>query len=170
MVLDLLASREGVAWERSGPAALTGSWNPEGQRALLIKPLAYMNRSGEVLGPLMEAYGVRASSLVVVHDDLDLPFGRLKLKRGGGSGGHRGVDSILGEVVDDRFLRVKMGIGRPPPGMGAEDYVLMPFREEEAGDPLAALVGRGADAVACAVREGASRAMNHYNVRRVETE
>jgi PTH1 family peptidyl-tRNA hydrolase len=107
---------------------------------------------------------VLAESVIVVHDDMDLPFETMKLKKGGGSGGHRGVESILWELDSDCFLRVKMGIGRPEADEQPEDYVLGAFPDEQA-ERLPEFLKRGAEALECILEQGIDRAMNLFNTR-----
>jgi PTH1 family peptidyl-tRNA hydrolase len=123
-----------------------------------------MNRSGEVIGRVVDEAEVPTESVIVVHDDMDLPFETMKLKKGGGAGGHRGIESILWELDSDRFLRVKMGIGRPEAYEPPEDYVLGTFPDEQA-ERLPAFLERGAEALECILERGIDRAMNLYNTR-----
>jgi PTH1 family peptidyl-tRNA hydrolase len=123
-----------------------------------------MNRSGEVVGEIFEESRASIESLIVVHDDMDLPFETMKLKRGGGSGGHKGIESILEEIGSDRFLRVKMGIGRPEAEQESEDYVLGAFPDEQA-ERLPQFLVRGVEALECILTQGIDRAMNLFNTR-----
>ena len=141
-----------------------GRGSSAGQELILVKPLSYMNNSGEVVSALVGRSGMACSSVLVVHDDMDLPFGRLKIKKGGGSGGHKGVDSVQRELDFDDFLRVKMGIGRPEEVLSPEDYVLSPFYADQT-DNLTEFLERGSEAVMSIVEEGADRAMNRFNKR-----
>jgi PTH1 family peptidyl-tRNA hydrolase len=164
LVLDRFACRQKSAWKEQKGFATVGSHLVGDTRILLVKPQTYMNRSGEVIREILDASGVPTESLIVVHDDMDLPFETMKLKRGGGSGGHRGIESILCELGSDRFLRVKLGIGRPRAGEQPEDYVLGRFPDEqEARLPL--FLERGAEALECVLEEGIDRAMNRFNTR-----
>lgn len=163
-VLDLFASRQKCPWEERKRPAIIG-WHDLGHtRLLLVKPQTYMNRSGEVIGRLVDEADVPIDSVIVVHDDMDLPFETLKLKKGGGAGGHRGIESILWELDSDRFLRVKMGIGRPEADERPEDYVLGAFPDEQE-DRLPAFLAQGAGALECILERGIDRAMNLYNTR-----
>lgn len=169
LVLDVLASRRRIPWRERKGFVTIGSQAWRGTRILLVKPQTYMNRSGRAVAAMLEEARATAESLVVVHDDMDLSFEAMKLKRGGGSGGHRGVESILEELGSDRFLRVKMGIGRPAAEQESEDYVLGAFSAEEAAR-LQALLVRGADALECVIEQGVDRAMNLFNTRIREAE
>ncbi len=164
LVLDLFASRQKSPWEERKGLAAIGSHVSGDSRILLVKPQTYMNRSGEVIGRLLEESLVPTESLIVVHDDMDLPFEAMKLKMGGGSGGHKGIESILWELGCDRFLRVKMGIGRPKAEERPEDYVLGAFPDEQAAR-LPRFLVRGAEALECILENGIDRAMNLFNTR-----
>jgi len=162
LVLDALASRFRIGWKERKQVALVGTGNIGGEEVLLVKPQTYMNNSGEVVGPLLRKKGLGAGGLIVVHDDLDLPFGRVKIKDGGGAGGHKGILSIQQVLSDGAFLRVKIGIGRPEGDQPADQFVLSRFREEEA-ERLQDVLEQGAEAVACVLREGPGRAMNRFH-------
>jgi peptidyl-tRNA hydrolase, PTH1 family len=127
--------------------------NPGAQEVTLLKPTTFMNNSGSALS------GHGAEDLIVVHDDLDLPEGDVRVKVGGGAGGHNGLRSITQRLGAD-FVRVRVGIGRSPPGMSTTDYVLGKM------DPAVRdAIPRAADAVEAVVEEGAQAAMNRFNVR-----
>ncbi len=164
LVLDELAARQRIRWKERKNVAFLGSGSVSGEEVLLIKPQTYMNNSGQVVAPMMRKKGRPAESLIVVHDDLDLPFGRLKIREGGGAGGHKGILSIQQMLGAKEFLRVKIGIGRPPAEQPSENYVLSRFRKDEV-EPLQALLERGAEAVECILREGTERAMNRFHRR-----
>jgi PTH1 family peptidyl-tRNA hydrolase len=165
LVVDELERRAGaVAW-RSKFGAQLGEASLEGARVLLCKPQEYMNLSGQAVARAATFWKVPAAETVVVHDELDLPFGRLKLGTGGGPGGHNGVRSIIASSVGADFVRVRVGIGRPPPGHDAADYVLAHFSKVEQKD-VPALVAEAADAVEAIVASGLVAAMNRYNVKK----
>jgi len=133
-----------------------------GQEVLLAQPQTFMNRSGAALRRLVERTGLPADRVLVVHDDLDLPFGRLRVRLGGGTGGHNGVRSVVEELGTGDFLRLKIGIDRPA-GMGdAADYVLSLFSPDEQA-VLEPLLGRAVDAVESILVEGPARAMNRFH-------
>jgi len=164
LILDLFASRQKCPWEERKRFATIGSHVLDEPEILLVKPQTYMNRSGEVVGRILDESGVPTESVIVVHDDMDLPFETMKIKKGGGAGGHRGIESILWELGSDRFLRVKMGIGRPEAGEQPEDYVLGAFPDEQA-ERLPQFLVRGAEALECILEQGIDRAMNLFNTR-----
>jgi len=131
----------------------------ENEQVLLVEPQMYMNMSGEALSQLQPP--VSAAELIVIHDDLDLACGRLRIKRGGGSGGHRGIDSIV-ERYGTEFVRVRIGVGRPRAGEDPAEHVLSPFADDE-HDSIAAAAKRAADAVQCVLKYGVEVTMNRFN-------
>ena len=160
MVVDELARRADVALRcgglyRAGEARLGDAY------AILAEPLTFMNESGIAVCRLLQEHGLPAAQLLVVHDDVDLPFGRLRLRPGGSAAGHRGVLSIIAALGTDRFARLRVGIGRPQRG-SVRDYVLSPFTSEEE-QVLPLLVDRACDAVMTFLHEGIEKAMSVYN-------
>jgi PTH1 family peptidyl-tRNA hydrolase len=123
--------------------------------------MTLMNRSGDAVKKALHFFQVGMEDLIVIHDDLDLPFGRMRFKQRGGDGGHQGVRSIVESVGKNTFLRLKVGIGRPPRGMDPADYVLTPFDEIQFSD-LVQIVSRAAEALKVLVLEGLGTAMNRY--------
>ncbi len=132
-----------------------------GEHIALIEPQMYMNVSGPALA--RSGQTIEAKRLIVIHDDLDLEPGDVRVKCGGGTAGHHGLDSIV-ECYGRDFVRVRVGVGRPPRGEAGVDYVLSKFDEQE-HDRLATAIGRAADAVECVIRQGEQAAMNTFNVR-----
>ncbi len=130
--------------------------------AILARPRAFMNESGGPVAGLLRYFRVPVEQLVVVHDELDLPFGSLRLKQGGGDNGHNGLRSLRRSLGAGDFLRVRLGIGRPPGRMDPADYVLRAFTGAEQRD-LGVNVERAADAVEALVAEGLTRAQNDFN-------
>jgi PTH1 family peptidyl-tRNA hydrolase len=131
------------------------------QDVVLLKPLSYMNLSGEAVRKIANAFSSEMEDLIVIHDDLDLALGRLRFKRKGGDGGHQGVRSIIEAMGGNSFLRLKVGIGRPPKGVEPADYVLSSFDEEEEPEIHSAL-SRAAEAVEVILSEGVDAAMNLF--------
>jgi PTH1 family peptidyl-tRNA hydrolase len=162
MVLDRLSDKSGVAIDKEKGAALIGEWNRGGEKVLLVKPQTYMNLSGQALAVLFRYHPVEAEDVVVVHDDLDLPFGRIRIRQQGGTGGHRGMISVAGVLGERPFCRLRIGIGRPPPAIDPADFVLQRFTPEEAAR-LPEIAGRAADAVECLLDEGTRQAMEKFN-------
>lgn len=161
-VVDELERRHGPVVFRTKLGAAVGEAKLGGERVLLCKPMEFMNVSGEAVGRVAGFWKIRPSETIVVYDDIDLPFGRLKLAGAGGHGGHNGVRSIIGSLGAPDFLRVRFGVGRPPGGHDAANYVLAPFsRTEEASLPQ--LTRAAADAVEATVAHGLTAAMNRFN-------
>jgi PTH1 family peptidyl-tRNA hydrolase len=133
-----------------------------GAPVVLAKPRAYMNESGGPIVAVSRFYKVPVDRLTVVHDDLDLPFGTLRLKRGGGDGGHNGLRSATAALGSREYARVRFGIGRPPGRQDPADYVLRDFSAAERKD-LGYLVDRAADAVEALLSEGLEAAQNAFN-------
>lgn len=160
MVVDLLAQRIGAAFKvhkRSGAEAATGRLG--GRSVVLAKPRCYMNESGRQVGPLAKFYSVPPGDLIVIHDDLDLDFGRVRLKLGGGEGGHNGLRSIANAVSTKDFHRVRIGIGRPPGRKDAAKFVLEAFTAAERTD-LGVIYQQAADATELLIELGLEPAQN----------
>ncbi|MEE8109908.1 MAG: aminoacyl-tRNA hydrolase [bacterium] len=130
-VLDEMAARLGATFRDAGHCSLAGNGSLYGRRLYLAKPLRYMNRSGPAVRGLMKEYALGPEDLLVVHDDLDIDFGRVRLKRRGGDGGHRGLRSIIEALGTGEFARIRVGIGRGMERGSEEDYVLSPFTADE---------------------------------------
>lgn len=142
--------------------ALTAEGRLAGQRVVLGKPMTYMNRSGDAVAGLLSFFRIPVDRLVVVHDELDLPLDSLRLKAGGGAGGHNGLKSISASVGTVDYARVRVGIGRPPGRMDPAAYVLRRFSAEERKAADLA-VQRASDAVEVLVSEGLAKAQNGFN-------
>ncbi|MCL1926646.1 MAG: aminoacyl-tRNA hydrolase [Syntrophorhabdaceae bacterium] len=163
LAVDRIASELGAQWRISGDAARTDC-DLEGRRVVLVKPLTFMNLSGFAVAPLFRKRAEEPEDLVVVHDDLDLSAGTVRLKRGGGAGGHNGLKSLSVELGTTDFLRIRIGIGRPSAGMDPADYVLAP------PDAAARIIFE--EAVAAAVKAagdiaglGFDKAMTRWNMK-----
>jgi peptidyl-tRNA hydrolase, PTH1 family len=162
MVVDLLAARSGASLARAASGLLASDAVLAERAIVLAKPTSYMNRSGEPVAALCEARGIVASELLVVHDELDLPYGRVKLKRGGGTAGHRGLVSIAESLATTDFPRLRIGIGRPSRGVEVADFVLTEFAAAERAD-LPAVLDRAIEACAFWLELGLAAAMNRVN-------
>jgi|UniRef100_A0A7C3WJN0 PTH1 family peptidyl-tRNA hydrolase len=162
LVVTALAENWRISLKNQKLDALWGQGRVNREPVILAKPLTYMNLSGRAVANLLNYWKLLPADLIVIHDDLDVPFGRLKLVFGGGAGGHRGVLSIMNALDTAQFYRVKLGIGRPPAGMTAEAYVLQPFGPEEFQDAIA-LVQKAAQAVQVLVTEGLAAAQNRFH-------
>jgi len=164
-VIELLAQRHGARLRKSKERALVDEVRVDGKRLALAVPTTYMNDSGQAVAPLARRFGVTPDHLVIVHDELDLEPAVLRVKVGGGLAGHNGLRSIKQHLHDDSFVRVRIGVGKPPGGKerGA-NHVLgrMPSKQREEYDVA---VQEAADAVELIVTEGVDAAMRRYNVR-----
>ena len=161
-VVDRVARQQGIQFKRRQGKAQIGEGRLGTKRVVLAKPLTYMNKSGIAVKRLVKALGVPLDHLVVVHDDLDLACGRMKMKEKGGHGGHKGVQSIIEELGSADFLRVKIGIGKPPDPEEGADYVLSPFATDERA-LVKESVEQAAAAIEAIVVSGKEKAMNKYN-------
>jgi peptidyl-tRNA hydrolase, PTH1 family len=163
LVVDELAGRLSGKWRRS---LRFHAWMSEGtlggMRALLVKPLTYMNESGDAVGRILRYRGAEPDRLAVVLDDADLPLGRLRIRARGSSGGHRGLLSIIQAVGSEDFVRIRVGIGRETDGRGLVDYVLASFSPEER-EIVDGAIERAAEAVVCVMESGVEAAMNAFN-------
>jgi PTH1 family peptidyl-tRNA hydrolase len=161
MTVDELAGRWGATAWREKFSALVAEYRGA-ETVLLVKPQTYMNLSGQAVAAFVRFYKLNVDDVIVVYDDIDLPAGRLRLRPGGGAGGHRGIESLFDHLGSDAFARVRIGVGRPPEYMEAADYVLSRFSPEE--QPLMAeAVKRAADAVEAVLKVGLAKAANEYN-------
>ncbi|HEX3604381.1 MAG TPA: aminoacyl-tRNA hydrolase [Candidatus Dormibacteraeota bacterium] len=146
---------------KEGPAKIRDG-AVDGLELVLARPTTYMNLSGRAGRHLTSKLGIPPEDVIVVHDDMDLPLGRLRLRRGGSAGGQRGVRHLIDSWQTQDFMRVRVGISRPPPGIDPVDWVLMSFDGDER-ERLPGIIDRAADAVVAIVREGLEPAMNLYN-------
>jgi len=160
LVVDELARRHGARVRDRAAKSLTGRIRLGERELVLAKPQTMMNLSGLAAKALSAKYSVPLERTLVVHDDLDLPFGRLRIRTGGSSAGNHGIDSVIESFGTKDFIRFRVGIGRPP-GDGV-DYVLSPFTPEERAQVFAIVV-RAADAVLFTVEHGLDRAMTEFN-------
>ncbi|MFD7441035.1 aminoacyl-tRNA hydrolase [Streptomyces sp. NPDC059909] len=167
MVADLLAERIGGKFKRATKAQAQvvegriGAPGPASRRVILAKPMSYMNLSGGPVTALRDFYKVPTANIVAIHDELDIDYGTLRLKLGGGDNGHNGLKSMTKAMGPD-YHRLRFGIGRPPGRMQVADFVLKDFSAAERKE-LDYFVDRAADAVECLVTEGLERAQSAYN-------
>ncbi|KND39271.1 aminoacyl-tRNA hydrolase [Streptomyces acidiscabies] len=167
MVADLLAERMGGRFKRAGKAQAQvlegrlGAPGPASRRAVLAKPMSFMNLSGGPVNALRDFYKIPLSNIIAIHDELDIDYGTLRLKLGGGDNGHNGLKSMTKSMGPD-YHRIRCGIGRPPGRMQVADFVLKDFSSTERKE-LDWFVDRAADAVEALVTEGLERAQQSYN-------
>lgn len=164
MVLDELAGRMGGKFKthKARAQVLEGRLGLGGPRVVLSKPMSYMNVSGGPVAGLANFYGIDPDHVVAVHDEIDIPFNTLKLKCGGGEGGHNGLRDMSKALATKDYLRVRVGVGRPPGRMETADYVLRDFGTAERKD-LPFLLDEAADAVELLVREGLTAAQQKFH-------
>lgn len=163
LIVDKLAEDHGIEIGKKGFEALFGRGIIGGTPVVVAKPQTYMNMSGSAVRGLYEFFKIgKSEDLIVAHDDLDLPFPTLRLKVGGGHGGHRGLQSIIERMGDTAFSRIRLGIGRPLYPISADVYVLSPFSPEEM-QRLPSAVTTAAQAIGDMISLGVQAAMNRYN-------
>ena len=132
LVISQLAKENGIVFTERTFKSRWGKGILAGQKVILAKPQTFMNLSGEAVNAIARFYRIAVQNIIIIHDDLDIAFGSLKIKTKGGSGGHQGIESIIRSLKDNRFIRVRVGIGRPDPGKDNAEFVLSPFSEAEA--------------------------------------
>lgn len=164
LVLDAFASKHGIRVNRIKHKALTGEGFIGGEKVLLVKPQTYMNLSGESLREVMEYYKVPTENLIVIYDDFDLETGALRIRKKGSAGSHNGMKSVIYQLQDDGFPRIRVGIGASG-GPDWKAYVCGNVSGKEA-DILTETVENAADAVTCMIENGIDTAMNRYNTPR----
>ncbi|AMA74521.1 MULTISPECIES: aminoacyl-tRNA hydrolase [Aneurinibacillus] len=161
--VDLLAEAWDIPLREGKFKGLIGEGRVGGEKVLLVKPLTYMNLSGECVGSLISFYKVDPKeSLLVIYDDLDLPCGKIRLRTKGSSGGHNGMKSLIAHLGTEEFKRIKIGIGRPAPGRKVADYVLSTFPPEELAEVQEA-VKKSAEAAKTWMGMSFLRVMNQFN-------
>ena len=161
-VIDALADKFRADVTARAHKALVGRARLAGVEALLVKPHTYMNLSGNAVAPILTEMKAGPEDLIVVHDDIDLPLGSIRIRKSGGAGGQNGVASIMGALGTDRFIRVKLGVGRPPAGVDPADHVLSCFAADELSVAREVAV-RAVEAIMAVLKEGPDKAMNRFN-------
>jgi PTH1 family peptidyl-tRNA hydrolase len=162
MVIDILAAAHRIAVDRRKFNVVYGRGRIGGVEVLLAKPQAYMNRSGPPLRQLAEYFRIQREAMIVIHDDIDLAFERLKIKEKGGDGGHKGIKSVIEAFGGDLFVRLRVGVGRSGPGRDVVGHVLGRFGPEEYSS-LDETLRRAADAISTILSKGTREGMNRYN-------
>jgi len=161
-VVDALARHFGLNFSRLESDALLVKLTLADLRLYLAKPQTYMNNSGRSVGTLSRFYKIEPQHVLVISDDLDLPLGKIRLRPGGGSGGHKGLQSIIQHLGTDQFPRLRIGIGRPANAQDPADYVLQRFREIETAE-LEITLAESCDCILTFLQDGIDMAMNRYN-------
>jgi PTH1 family peptidyl-tRNA hydrolase len=162
LVVERVARSWAIPFKKRREEAQVGEGRVGRRRVVLVKPLTYMNRSGVAVKKLIEALRVSLDHVVVVHDDLDLACGRIKIKKKGGHGGHKGVQSIIELLGSAAFVRVKVGIDKPRGREAGADYVLSPFTADER-PRIKESVEQAVEAIETILASGVDQAMNQYN-------
>ncbi len=168
--LNYFARMQRIRFDKKQSRARTGSGEVDGNKVVVAKPQTHMNLSGQSVSRLVKKFDINLDNLLVVHDDLDLPLGKIRIRQGGGSGGHKGVASIINELGSQDFIRIRVGIGRPATSEGttevSEDdiiaYVLSDFTAEEK-QTITKVIPRVSEAIYCLLTEGLTATMNRYN-------
>ena len=160
--LDKLSMEWNIEISRYRYKSMVGEGEFAGNRILLVKPQTYMNKSGNAVYSFMKFYKVGSKRLLVIHDDLDLPFGSIRIREDGGSAGQRGMESIISKIGTDEFSRLRIGIGRPPGRMDPMDYVLRKFTKESKTD-LELVLGTVIRSIEVMLIDGIEKAMTSYN-------
>jgi len=170
MCLNYFAKKQGIRFDKKRGKARIGMGEIAGTKVALARPQTYMNLSGQSVCLLVKKFDINLNDLLVIHDDLDLPLGKIRIRQGGGSAGHKGINSITTELGSQDFIRIRVGIGRPNIIGGSAEiseadiitYVLSDFTPEEK-QPITQAITRVSEAVLCILTEGLTAAMNKYN-------
>ena len=164
MCVRYFARQHAISWDKKQGKARGGWGEIAGDRVVVAQPRTYMNSSGQSVHLLVKKYRIDLNDLIVIHDDLDLPLGKIRLRHGGGSGGHKGIESVVASLGSPDFVRLRVGIGRPPDASDSEimEYVLSNFTPEEERI-VREVIPRVGDALFCLLSEGLTAAMNKYN-------
>ncbi|WP_091176353.1 aminoacyl-tRNA hydrolase [Paenibacillus sp. 1_12] len=163
MAVDRFAEKHGIKVTQSKCKALLGEGNVNGTKVYLIKPMTYMNLSGESIRAFMDFFKVPIEDFIVIYDDLDTPFGQIRLRYQGSAGGHNGIKSTIQHLGTQSFNRIRMGINRPLPGYNIADYVLSSFSKEEA-KAMPELLDTTCDAMEHALGNSFEKTMAKFNV------
>ncbi len=162
MTADRWAAAHGILFNKIQHHAIIAQGRVGGQRVIIAKPQTFMNDSGRAVGALLRFYKIPIEHLLVIYDELDLPFGVIRLRPDGGAGGHNGMRSIIQHLGGNQFARLRLGIGRPPGRMDPAAFVLQDFNRDEAAE-LDALLDRAGQAIETFLAAGITAAMNQFN-------
>jgi len=166
LVVDKVSAAFSIPFTKQKYDARIGIGSIDGTQVILAKPMAFMNRSGPYIHNIAGYFRILCEDMLVIHDDMDLAFGRLKIKEKGGDGGHRGIRSIIDAFGGGDFVRLRIGVGRPETGIGAADYVLGKFSSEERKN-LDRIITTAKDAVVTTLCNGTKEGMNRFNDKRI---
>ena len=170
MCLNHFARTHSIRFDKKQGRARIGIGEVAGSQVILARPQTYMNLSGQSVSRLIKKFGINLNELLVIHDDLDLPSGKIRIRQGGSSGGHKGVGSIITELGSQDFVRIRVGIGRPVKNEDSTEfsedeiinYVLSDFTPDEK-QAITQVIPRVSEAILCLLTEGLTAAMNRYN-------
>ena len=163
LVIEHLSTRLDIPLSRFKYQAQFGQGELDEEKVVLAKPLTYMNRSGQAVKEMLTGLRLAPEDLLVIHDDLDIPLGTLRIRPQGGAGGHNGLSSIISCLGTNQFARIRLGIGRPPSDMESAGYVLSPFARDE-WETARQMVTKATEAVVCFIRQDIQAAMNKFNL------
>ncbi|WP_066301957.1 aminoacyl-tRNA hydrolase [Bacillus sp. FJAT-29937] len=161
-VIDALSEKFNIPLDQAKFQGVYGVGHVNGEKVYLLKPLTYMNLSGESIVPLMDYFEIDNDELVVIYDDLDLPVGKIRLRQKGSAGGHNGIKSTIAHLGSQEFNRIRVGIDRPPSGMKVPDYVLGRFSKEEQ-EQMGEVIKRCSDACEEWISKPFLQIMNEFN-------
>ena len=161
-LIDELAVRNGITFSDRKHNGLVGKGIISGEKVILLKPLTYMNLSGECVGPAADYYKVEPENVIILFDDISLDVGRIRIRKKGSAGGHNGIKSIIAHLGSENFPRLKFGVGDKPKEMDLADYVLGRFSSQDEAT-VSEGIKRACEAVECMIGEGCDAAMNKYN-------
>ncbi len=162
LTIDRLAERWDVNVNKYKSKALIGEYRNAHEKVVLVKPQTFMNLSGNAVRSVYQFYKLPIEQLLVIFDDLDLPFGSIRIRKSGGSSGQKGMKSIIEQLGTEEFPRIRVGIGRPPGKMNSVDFILNKFKSSE-NKELSIILDTCADAVECFIENGIDATMNRYN-------
>ena len=165
--VDRMSERIGATGWKEKEKGMVAEGRVGAEKVLLVKPMTYMNNSGECVGPLMRWYKLGPEDVLVVHDDMDIPAGTIRIRKKGSAGGHNGIKSLIAHIGSEKFIRVRIGIGRPLPGRTVINHVLEPFAAEDV-PRIAEAIEYLQPAVDCIINEDVDMAMNRYNPKKVK--
>jgi len=164
--LNRFARTQGIKFDKKKGLARIGEGEAAGNKVVLARPQTFMNNSGRSLSRLIKKFKIDLKDLIVIHDDLDLPLAKIRLSRGSGSGGHKGINSIIQEIGTQDFIRIRVGIGRPDKPEISEDdiiaYVLSDFTPDEK-KAIDKIIPQVSEAILCLLNDGLTAAMNKFN-------
>jgi len=169
LVVDEIGKRAGIKLNKKKFQGTFGEGFLRRNKLLLLNPETYMNRSGEAVRSAVEFYKLQTENIMVLQDEMDLPAGRIRIKKGGGSAGHNGIKSIISHLKDKEFIRIRIGIGKPLSKSKAVKHVLSGFNENES-EVIKSSILIAADAIEDIIQNGLDHAMNKYNTKPANTE